>query len=383
MEVVLQFYFPKHMNQGEILSILRYWRMEYHVDGFHLKGENIPLLLPCLDPGLSDTKLFYYDFPFHQIYPDGEIPVMQNLACYRDDYMYSMRKFLKGDDAMVTTALSLMRRKPEKAGQINYFSNYDGFTLADMVAFEQKHNEANGEANRDGNDYNQTWNCGTEGKSRKRSVVSLRSRQVRNALCMLFFSQGTPFLFMGDEFGNSQEGNNNPYCQDNEISWLNWKNRKQNEALFQFVKTLIALRKAHPILRSPREPRLMDYLSCGFPDLSYHATRAWQPDMSGYAHHIAMLYCGKYAQKSDGKEDDFIYVAMNMHWEPHVFALPKLPKELGWHLLLDTTEGVIYDGNEELLPNQQEHIVLPRSIEIFISKKMMKSEKNKKGNGRK
>ncbi len=378
MEVVLQFYFPKDVNWGEILQILRYWKTEYHVDGFHLKGENIPLLMLGQEPGLSDTKLFYYDFPLEEIYPAEEAPAFRNLACYRDDYMYGMRRFLKGDDDLVPTVLSLMRRQPEKAGQINYFTNYYGFTLADMVSYERKHNERNGEENRDGNDYNHSWNCGVEGKSRKKAVVALRNRQMRNALCMLFFSQGTPLLFMGDEFGNSQDGNNNPYCQDNEIAWLNWKNLRQNESLFQFAKTLIALRKRHPILHNARELRMMDYLSCGFPDLSYHASRAWQPDMSSYTHHIGLLYCGKYATVAGEKEDDFFYVAMNMHWEPHEFALPKLPDDLGWFLLADTSEWEIFDGREEPLPNQQEHLVEARSVEVFISKKV-----TKKGNGKK
>lgn len=375
MEVVLQFYFPKSVNRGEILQILKYWKTEYHVDGFHIKGENLPLLMLAQEPGLSDTKLFYYDLPLDELYSSDETPSFRNLAYYRDDYMYGMRNFLKGDENMVPQVLSLMRRQPEKAGQINYFSNYYGFTLADMVSYERKHNEENGEGNQDGNDYNCTWNCGVEGRSRKKAVVTLRNRQLRNALCMLFFSQGTPLLFMGDEFGNSQNGNNNPYCQDNEITWLNWKNLKQNEELWNYVKNLIVLRKAHPILHCPKELRLMDYLSCSFPDLSYHATRAWQPDMSSYIHHIGLLYCGKYARTAFGEEDAFFYVAMNMHWEPHEFALPKLPDGLGWYLLTDTREWQMDDGIEIPLANQQKHTVEPRSIGIFISKKMKKRKR--------
>lgn len=373
MEVVLQFYFPKSVSHSEIFEILRYWRMEYHVDGFHLKGEELPLLLLGQEPGLADTKLFYYDFPLDRLYPGKEEIAYRNLASYRDDFMYDMRCFLKGDEDMLGKVTGYMRNQPAKEGQINYFTNYYGFTLADMVSYERKNNLENGEENRDGNDYNHTWNCGVEGKSRKKAVVSLRQKQMRNALCMLFFSQGTPLLFMGDEFGNSQNGNNNPYCQDNEISWLNWKRLAANKELYEYVKALIALRKAHPILHKEKQMRLMDYISCGYPDLSYHATKAWQPDMHNYSRHIGLMYCGKYARRTKTTEDDFFYVAMNMHWEPHEFALPKLPKGYRWYLLTDTKEWEITDSDKRVLENQQICRVDARSIQIYISKKEKES----------
>jgi len=365
------------MAQSDILEVLRYWRLEYHVDGFHLKGVNIPLLMIAREPGFSDVKLLHYDFPMYQIYSEKTMPAVRNLGYYRDDYMYAMRRFLKGDEDMVPTILALMRRQPREAGQINYVSNYFGFTLADMISYERKHNEDNGEDNRDGNDYNHTWNCGVEGKSRKKSVVSLRNKQIRNVLCMLMFSQGTPLIYMGDEFGNTQNGNNNPYCQDNDITWLNWKNKDQNRELYNYVKELIMLRKAHPVLHKPMELRLMDYISCGYPDLSYHATKAWQPDMTNVTRHIGVLYCGKYAKTSDGEDDLFFYVAMNMHWEPHDFALPKLPKGMEWCMLMDTNEWDIYTDNEKVLVNQQMEVVDSRSVKVFVSKN------TKKGTGKK
>lgn len=369
MEVVLQFYFPGKVSHGEILEILRYWKKEYHVDGFHLKGDSLPLLMLGQEPGLADTKLFYYGFPVDELYPGEKLPQIRHLAAYRDDYMYGMRRFLKGDEDMLHAVTGYMRRQPLKEGQINYFTNYYGFTLEDMVSYERKHNEDNGEANRDGGDYNHTWNCGTEGRSRKKGILGLRRQQVRNALCMLFFSQGTPLLFMGDEFGNSQKGNNNPYCQDNEISWLNWKNLEKNTELFEYVRALIRIRKDHPILHQERELRLMDYISCGYPDLSYHATKAWQPDMGNYSRHIGLMYCGKYARRERDVEDDFFYVAMNMHWEPHEFALPLLPKGQEWCLLLDTREWEITDSNIRPLANQQTSRVEARCIQVYISKR--------------
>ena len=367
MELVLQFYFPNSVHQSEILSVLKYWKWEYHVDGFHLKGERIPLLMLEQEEEFADTKLFYYDFPVDEtgtVKQNG----LRNLASYKDEYMYLMRRFLKGDSDMLPQVLKAMRHQPPEQGQINYFSNYYGFTLADMVSYERKHNEANGEENRDGNDYNHTWNCGVEGKSRKKAVISLREKQLRNALCMLFFSQGTPLLFMGDEFENSQNGNNNPYGQDNEISWLDWNNCVKHEELLTYVKTLIRLRREHPILHLESELRLMDYRSCGYPDLSYHADKAWQPDLNNYSRHVGMMYCGQYAKEQGESPDTFFYVAINMHWETHTFALPKLPKGLKWNLLTDTREWKFYE-EQKVLPDQQIREVMPRSIQIYISRK--------------
>ena len=138
----------------------------------------------------------------------------------------------------------------------------------DMVSYDHKHNEANGEGNRDGNDYNCSWNCGEEGPSRRKKVQALRKKQLQNACCMLLLTQSTPLIFMGDEFGNSQQGNNNPYCQDNKITWLNWQDREKNAELLNFWKQMIAFRKAHPILHPVEELRILDSLSCGYPDLS-------------------------------------------------------------------------------------------------------------------
>ncbi len=373
MEIILQFYFPASVSQTAMIEILRYWKMEYHVDGFHLKGDNIPIMMICSEPLLADTKLFYDDYNISTDSYDINATNPRNLAYYRDDYMYAMRRFLKGDEDMLATVLRMMRRQPMEAGQINYLTNYYGFTLADMVSYERKHNELNGENNKDGNDYNHTWNCGAEGKSRKKNVVALRRKQMRNALCMLIFSQGTPLIYMGDEFGNSQDGNNNPYCQDNKIGWLDWKNKEQNKELFEYIKQLMALRVKHPILHKGTEMRLMDYISCGYPDLSYHSTQAWKPDMSNVTRHIGIMYCGKYAKTDEGMDDIFFYVAMNMHWESHEFALPKLPKGEEWRLLTDTEEWDIYE-NGTPLDDQQYSIVNPRSIRVYISAK----EKGKK-----
>lgn len=360
MEVIMQFYFPKEINRGEIAEILRFWVLEYHVDGFHLMGEELPMTLLAKDETLVDTKLLYYSFDEAAVYGKDEMPAYRNLAEYRDDYLYTMRKFLKGDEDMLNNVLYQMRHIPAKMGRVHYMSNYYGFTLMDLVSHDYKHNEENGEGNRDGNDYNCSWNCGEEGASRKKKVAALRQKQLKNAMCMLMLSQSTPLLFMGDEFGNSQSGNNNPYCQDNKITWLDWKDLEKNRELHQFWKYLVELRKNHPILRPERELKIMDYIACGYPDLSYHGQNAWRPQLENYNRHVGMMYCGKYARKDRLTEDDFFYVAINMHWENHELALPKLPKGMKWQVLF-ATEVLQEQENEPV------RLIPARSIVVFKS----------------
>jgi len=376
MEVVMQFYFPRGIKTAEIPDILRFWVIEYHVDGFHLMGEKLPVELIASDPLLADTKLWYYGFDTGEIYGGNEEPRFKNLAVYHDEYLYSMRRMLKGDDNMLESMLYQLRRIPQKMGRIHYMSNYYGFTMADMVSYDYKHNEANGENNRDGSDYNCSWNCGEEGPSRKLKIKKLRKSQLKNAFAMLLFTQSTPLIFMGDEFGNSQKGNNNPYCQDNAVTWLDWRDLEKNGEIYDFWKNLTAFRKEHPILCGEKEASLMDYASCGYPDISYHGQNAWQPQTQGYNRHIGIMYCGKYARKPDGGEDDFLYFAVNMHWESHELALPRLPKGAHW-------ETAFYTAQEAPLEEENLRKLPPRSIAVYVSvrerEKTTRKKRNKNG----
>ena len=169
-----------------------------------------------------------------------------------------MRRALKGDEDEMNHLIFRSRRNPAEYGVVNYMANTNGFTLMDMVSYDTKHNEANGEGNQDGNPYNYSWNCGVEGHTRRKKIVELRKKQIRNALLMLFLSQGTPLLLAGDEFGNSKDGNNNSYCQDNEVSWLNWNLLKTNRDIYEFTKAVIAFRKSHPVFHMATEPKVMD-----------------------------------------------------------------------------------------------------------------------------
>ncbi|WP_432630776.1 hypothetical protein [Brotaphodocola sp.] len=298
------------------------------------------------------------------------------LGEYNDGFLVDMRRVLKGDEGQMGTLAFRSRRNPETFGVLNYMASNNGFTMADMVSYDRKHNEANGEENRDGTDYNCSWNCGAEGPVRRKKIRQLRKKQLRNAVLLLMLSQGTPLLLAGDEFGNSQDGNNNAYCQDNEISWLNWNNQKTNADQLEFVKHAIAFRKEHPVFHQPTEPKLMDSLACGQPDVSYHGISAWKPEFDNFRRQFGILYCGDYARKADGTPDDTFFVVYNMHWEPHEFALPTLSAGKKWHVVFQTADeaqnGFYEAGKEPELKSQKKFMAPSRSIAVFIGKTVEK-----------
>ena len=357
MEVVLQFYFPAEVSRLEIADILKYWSLNYQVDGFHLMGENIPVQELAGDVYLSRRKLWYYDFPVDVLYPGKEKPLKRVLASYQDSYMYDMRRLLKGDEGCIYNAVKRMTCNPAKMGVVNFLTNYFGLTMWDAVCYERKHNEENGEKNRDGNDYNGTWNCGAEGATKKKQILSLRRKQYKNAFALLMFSQGTPLFFMGDEFCNSQKGNNNPYCQDNEITWLNWNDINRNKELHQYVKDLIAFRKQTSVFHMKKECMLMDYLSCGYPDLSFHGEEAFKPSWEYFSRQAGLLYCGDYA----GEKGTLVYLAINMHWEEQIFACPKLKK--GKEIIC------VFTTDEECKVEKEQLVLPPRSICVCTIKR--------------
>lgn len=377
IELVLQIYFTGKESPSLALDAIRHWVREYHLDGVHLTGQ-APSWILAQDPYLSGTKLWANSW-------DG-IPAAsghpKNLGEYNDGFLVDMRRVLKGDEDQMTNLIFRNKRNPSGWGVINYIAGTNGYTLNDMVSYELKHNEGNGENNQDGNEYNYTWNCGVEGPVRKRKYAELRKKQLRNALLLVFLSQGTPMILAGDEFGNTQEGNNNAYCQDNEISWLNWRQLKTNQYLYEFVKYLITFRKEHPVFHMSKEPRVMDYLVCGHPDISYHGVKAWCPEFDNFRRQMGIMYCGEYGVRSDGTTDDYFFVMYNMHWEPHEFALPHLPKNRSWHMAFDTDDaaanGYYEAGTEPELENQKQYMVPPRTILVLIGKKREKKKEKEK-----
>lgn len=360
LELVIELYFDGREAPSYVLDAVRFWTREYHVDGVRLVGQ-APLKLLGEDPYLSRLKLFAPSW-------EGVEPGRnKHLALYHDGFMMDMRGYLKGDEGHLERLAFHTRNNPQKVGTINYMADTNGFTMMDMVSYDRKHNQDNGEDNRDGTDCNRSWNCGEEGATRKKKIVKLRRKQLRNAMVLLFLSQGTPLLMAGDEFGRTQKGNNNSYCQDNEISWVNWKLLENNWDLFEFTKALIRFRKAHPMFHLPKEPVLMDYRCVGLPDVSYHGLKAWCPMFDSYSRQLGILYCGRYGQK-DGGEDNYFYVAYNMFWEPCEFALPNLPGGQMWHVALDTDQDqdMFSEGKGAALENQKRMMVMARSITVLI-----------------
>ncbi len=380
MEVIMQFFFQDNENESLIIDALRYWRCSYHIDGFHLKGGRIPVRHIVKDPLFTDVKIWYDWFDTRDIY-GNIIPKEKKLATYNNAFLFASRRFLKSDDNTVSDFFKAETLNDESQGNINYICDYEGFRLADLVTYEHKHNEENGENNKDGSDNNLSWNCGIEGRTRKHSILALRNKQIKNILTMLFMAQGTPMIFSGDEFGNSQGGNNNPYCQDNETGWVDWKALDKNKEIYEYVKFLVGLRFSHKFLHNRSPFKLMDYISCGYPDLSCHGKEAWRPDLSGYSHVLGMLYCGQYDKDDD--EKPFIYICFNMHWNMTEFALPKLPDGLKWSLLSDTESS---NASYKVIESPDKDLLSERSVRIYKSVKdpeyKKKKEVRRKKNGK-
>ncbi|MDE7444375.1 MAG: hypothetical protein K2N15_01495 [Lachnospiraceae bacterium] len=375
IEVMMQFYFPPEIRQLYMLDVIKYWVMEYHIDGVRISGFHIPFRLLAEEPILKNTKIWCNYLPGEDLSVISN-PFFKNFISDNGNYRYDIRRFLKGDEGLLNQAIAYQRRNPAEYSVVNYLADYDGFSLYDCVSYERKHNEANGEDNRDGLDVNSTWNCGVEGETRRKSVLDLRLKQIKNALSFVFLSQGIPFLFSGDEFASSRGGNNNCYCQDNETGWINWKSTLFSREILAYTKFLIKLRKAHSILHTKEELRVMDYKGLGYPDLSYHGSEAWRPDLSYIGRMIGIVLNGRYAS---GEEDASFYIAYNMHWEPHKLALPKFSNGEKWIKLSDTslsTETFETQGDVSV----DEHSVVmvnSRSISVFMTRKCA-SESGKK-----
>lgn len=376
IEVMMQFYFPPEIRQLYMLDVIKYWVMEYHIDGVRISGFHIPFRLLAEEPILKNTKIWCSYLPEEDL-PVIFNPVFKNFISDNNSFRYDIRRFLKGDEGLLNQAIFYQRRNPPEYSVVNYLADYDGFSLYDCVSYERKHNEANGEDNRDGIDVNLTWNCGIEGDTRRKSVLDLRLKQIKNALSFVFLSQGIPFLFSGDEFASSRGGNNNCYCQDNETGWVNWKSTLFSREVLAYVRFLIRLRKSHAILHMKEEMRVMDYKGLGYPDISYHGAEAWRPDLSYIGRMIGIVLNGQYVP---GEEDASFYIAYNMHWESHKLALPKFSNGQKWVKLSDTS--LLTEAYTEQSSSPIEDFVVTvnsRSISVFMTKKCEPaSGKNKK-----
>ena len=338
IEVILEMYFPGDADRLTAIRALHFWKTVYHVDGFHVIGAGVPREALAWDPLLSRTKLFFDWIDIGRVY-QGKIPKTRHIAICNGYYQSEARRFLKGDAGLSEAFRMTQRANPATHAIVHYAANVDGFTLADAVSYNARHNEANGEMGEDGTSDNNSWNCGVEGRTRKKPVIELREKQIKNALAYVLLSQGVPLIYAGDEFGNTQGGNNNAYASDNTVGWVSWRLAKRNKEITDFVKMLISFRKEHGILHTERELRGNDYRGLGIPEISWHDTKAWYTDQSAESRSFAVMYNGAYAEKSGGRTDDIIYVCYNAHWECHTFALPRLPQGMHWNTLFTTDEA--------------------------------------------
>lgn len=366
MEVIMDMFFEAGTNPNMILDCLRYWAMEYHIDGFRVNDNVVPVTIAAKDAVLSGVKLLASSFRDQDAVGLYEKKFQKQLGEYNEGFLMVARRYLKSDEGQVGEFMYRTKRNPLGFGVINYLTSVNGFTMMDLVSYDVKHNVKNGEQGRDGTDYNYSWNCGVEGRTRKKTILSIRKQQIRNGFLMMALSQGTPMILGGDEFGNSQDGNNNAYCQDNPIGWLDWDKMKANQDIYEFVKKLLAFRREHPVFHNRDELKGTDYISTGSPDISFHGTRAWYVDSSHYSRMLGVMLNGTYVRKDKTQKDGIFYIAYNMHWEPHSFDLPKLPQGMEWHIEADSASGKI---EEREIKDQKSCVITARTIVVFAGAK--------------
>ena len=365
IRVYLMMHFPDTVSVQTQHEAIKFYVTHYQVDGFHLVGSDAAVRTVVQDPLLAGTAVFHSSFQPDELMQSGCFfpaycgkPTGQSLCEYNDSYRRLIRSYVKGDPQSLQPFLRAFTAVPESHGRVIYATNYDGFTLHDLVTYSYKHNEANGEENRDGENDNQSWNCGIEGESRKKEIRVLRGRQVRNILTLLFLSQGTPLIFSGDEAGNSQDGNNNPWCQDNETGWVTWKKNAESKALTEFFASLTAFRQAHPVFHRRKS---FSYTASGsgmLPEISLHGKEAWKLPTDGSALSAGVLYA------ADG---DILYIGMNMHWERCELGLPKLPAGYSWYVVLNTFEDEPFYTEPVLLKEQHHLLVRERSVCVLTA----------------
>lgn len=374
-----------------VLECLHHWVYEYHIDGFRFDLASIlgrdqnghPLANPPLlemlahDPILANCKLIAEAWDAGGLYQVGSFPAYGRWAEWNGKYRDAIRRFLKGDHGLTWEVAERVQGSPDMywnrgpSASINFITAHDGFSLHDLFAYNQKHNEANGENNRDGANDNHSWNCGWEGETDDPEINALRHRQMKNAIALLMVSRGVPMILMGDEVAHTKYGNNNTYCHDNELNWFNWDLIQTNRDIFNFFKQSIAFRNTHHGLRSDRHFTHQDLVGSGYPDISWHGTRAWTPDWSEHVLTLAFMLCGEHAANGS-RPDDYIYVAVNMYWEDQVFEVPALPQGMHWHVFANTSPGAPQDiytpGMEPHIPDQQYFWVGPRSVIILTGR---------------
>lgn len=370
--------------QQMIVKCLRYWVTTYRVDGFRFDLASIlgrnedgtpmdkPPLLQTLafDPILGDVKLIAEAWDAGGLYQVGNFPSWKRWSEWNGKYRDDLRDFLKGGywkapEAALRISGSSDLYNPFERGtnaSINFITCHDGFSLYDLYSYNHKHNEANGWNNTDGSDDNRSWNCGTEGDTKDPLILKLRYRMIKNAFAVLICSRGTPMFLSGDEFCDTRFGNNNPYCQDNLTSWLDWKLLDTHRDIFEFCKYMIHFRRNHPAIR-----KSIAQSHCGFPPISQHGATPWDDNFTQDSKIVCTMFAGH-----DEKQDleDIVYLAVNPYWESILIHLPKLPEPLQWHLAVDTslsdTGGCTFE-KEQMSHVGNDYLIGARTVVVLTA----------------
>jgi glycogen operon protein len=364
-----------------ILDCLRYWVLEMHVDGFRFDlasvlgrgrdGEvlaNPPIIERIAeDPILAHTKLIAEAWDAAGLYQVGSFPSWGRWAEWNGRFRDDIRRFVRGDEGLVRAVAARMAGSAdlyaasgrEPSHSINFVTCHDGFTLRDLVSYGTKHNEENGEDNRDGADENHSWNCGVEGESSDPAVRALRLRQVRNLAALLFVAHGVPMVLGGDELGRTQRGNNNAYCHDTPLSWVDWQLDEERRYLLRFFKHLIAFRRTQPSLRR----RSYEQERGGAPWIEWHGVRQGEPDWSWSSRSFAM-----FLRALRGQAGDHIYVIANAWWEPLEF---ELPAPFAWRRVLDTAlpppDDIVAPGASVPVAHPLRYRAAGRSVVVLVA----------------
>ncbi len=362
-----------------ILDCLRYWVTTYRVNGFRFDLASIlgrnqdgtpmnkPPLLEALafDPILGDVKLIAEAWDAGGLYQVGQFSSWSRWAEWNGKYRDDLRRYLKGDEGMAKAAAErivgsrdLYEASHRKNVSVNFITCHDGMTLCDLYSYNRKHNEKNGWNNTDGTNDDNSWNCGVEGETEDPQVLALRHRMARNAFAILMCSRGIPMFLAGDEFLNTQFGNNNAYCQDNITSWLDWNRLKENQHMFEFFRYMIRFRKENRILRTNVSGGVL-----GFPDTSFHGVKPWQGQYESYDRYVGVMFAGQ-EQKGVYVDPQIIYVASNSYWEDLEVTLPTLSKTMYWENVADTWQA------QQMISGLEgnEFTIHARSVMVFAAR---------------
>ena len=375
-----------------IIDSLRYWVLNYHIDGFRFdlasilsRGQEGELLkFPPLtnaiaeDPVLGKTKIIAEPWDAGGAYQLGGFPGGRRWAEWNDRFRDDIRRFWRGDEYVSTNAatrisgssdlFTISGRAPYHS--INYICCHDGFTMNDLVSYNGKHNDENGEGNRDGSDSNWSYNHGYEGPTLNPVIEKMRNRQMRNYMLTILISQGTPMLLGGDEFRRGQQGNNNAYCQDNDISWFDWGNCGLNSALVSFTRKAIELRKNHPVFR--RTEFFKGSMAGKQPDIQWYAADGSNPDWSKISRFLAFRLLGTFDSGAGKISDNDFFIAANTDRQDIMLRIPAITDSRKWYRVADTSiedeTSLLSVENAETLLSQDRYVLPASSMLILVAK---------------